>query len=486
MSGFFSRKKKPDAFSAKPYYQRAWRFLRQDLLLLALKLGTKTLTSLLWVAALLGLAGVSIAGVTQQVDQTLPDQLILAQLWQRAAALAGRPDFLMSAAGILGSVWLINTSLDALARAGIWGVLAARASGQHAPQNEGFWARQARSISELSAHALAHFGRVLGLRLLGLAAQATAILLALILLQGVFGATTGAGFFAHAPTIARALLWALPLTTVAAFGILVRLSVEFSSAPLMLEQKSPADALLDGAQLVIRHFIRAYRIFIFAASLLLAPLGLNWLIAMGQAFAPQTPEMLATFGLLRLAGNLVLFAATGIIAVFFRGAIFAFHADLSAPTPPSNAQMNHKKTTPPTGSAKVSMNEQTTLRDFLPEEYPNIVPISALITPRPETPARAPESAALNTTKAPEQPEDLDPTPDEPARPPLPRPLAPPAPDAMSTDGDLSTPKETPALPQPKFQLPRPTKPRAERSEEVADKITETNASTTEKPDKPD
>jgi hypothetical protein len=407
---------KSEKFDPKFHYREAWRLLKNDLLVFLFKLASDLGRAALWFASV-SLIGLSVViAIRGSIDASMP------QLVAQLARHLSRPAFLIGVGGLLAATWALSLCVDSLALSGIWGVFEQRVRGD-AHSNESFGGRLIAGISDLLRNTTRHFPRVLGLQIIGLAAQTIVALLGAMTLAGVLLATTRNGAFADASVWTRALLWALPCTMLGAFGLLVRLCVELAAAPLIIDGHSPGRAIFEAAKVVTRRFVELYRLLLFAATLLLLPLSLYWVVFIVQSLVAELPAMGPALVLFRLAADLALFVSSGIIAVLFKGALFVYYHRLVyrsqiAYYRPSMSRdavlMENDKMTdirrtsrirsvtlPGLDSqnpARVDMTANTNLDDFLPGEYANIVSLDEIIS-TPDENSDGPEPAGLQTRR---------------------------------------------------------------------------------------
>lgn len=362
-----------EKFDPKVYFWGAWHLIKQDLFIFAWKLVADAARAVISVATLVVLGVVLFVGLTGALaapaGPIVGFELFIADL--------ATPQFVIGAVGLLFCSWLVGLTIDVLTLSGIWGTFAQGARGKPIRRFRTFFS----SLSK-------RFPAVLSLRITTLAAQGIVGLLGLMVLVGVWGATTGDGTFAESSVWTRALLWATPLTLMAGFAALVRLTMEVAAAPLILERRSLGDAIATAAELVTRRFAQVYRLVIVAAGLLLVPLFFYWGVLIFQNLTLDMPELAPLTGMLRLVGEVVLFVTTGAIAVMFYGALFLYYAvemGMIDEIPKGNRNTGKtrrldraaRRGTPNPG--RVPFDRHTTIEELLPDEYPNIMTVDEVI-----------------------------------------------------------------------------------------------------------
>jgi hypothetical protein len=383
-----------DTFEPKAYFWGAWHLIKQDLFIFAWKLLADGARAVVSIATLLAIGVVLFVSLTGAMATQAGPFVGL----ERFVADLATPQFVIGAAGLLFCAWLIGLTLDVLALSGIWGTFAQGARG-----------RPIRRFRTFFANLTTRFPAVLSLRITTLAAQGIVGLLGLMVLVGIWGATTGDGTFADSSVWVRALLWATPLTLMAGFAALVRLTMEVAAAPLIMERRSLGDAIATAAELVTRRFAQVYRLVIVAAGLLLVPLFFYWGVLIFQNLTLDMPELAPLTGMLRLVGEVVLFVTTGAIAVAFYGALFVYYAVEMGMIDeiPGEKEKKDKATSPsfagrgpraeqPRGprTGPVRFDKHTTIEELLPVEYPNIMTVDEVLGTEPSE-ADAPLEADL-------------------------------------------------------------------------------------------
>lgn len=380
-----------EKFDPKVYFRGAWHLVKQDPFIFAWKWLGDVARAVVSIGALVVLGVVLFVGLTGALDT--PAGPFVG--FDAFVADVASPQFVIGAAGLLFCAWLIGLTLDVLTLSGIWGTFAKGARGESIQRFRTFF-------SSLTTR----FPAVLSLRITALAAQSVVVLLGLMVLAGIWGATTGDGSFAEASIWVRSLLWATPLTLMAGFAALIRLTMEVAAAPLILERRSLGDAIATAAELVTRRFAEVYRLVIVAAGLLLVPLFFYWGVLIFHNLTLDMPELAPLTGMLRLVGEVVLFVTTGAIAVMFYGALFLYYAvemgmideipdEKSKKSRPERAtQRTSRRGSPKPGRLK--FDRHTTIEDLLPDEYPNVLSVDEVIGADRPTQSDFPGSADDN------------------------------------------------------------------------------------------
>lgn|GEM_PF-6885594 len=397
-----------DKFEPKIYYQDAWKILKKAPFLFALKLAASVASAMIWlgISVLLALPILWTLGVAlrQNLAGILPGG-IGATLDSVLSRLAN-PSYLLGISGILASAWALSLCAHALASASIWATLR-RAIRDAAAFHDAKY-NSLPGMRTLLKDGIAHFPRVLRLQVVVACSRALVALLGALLVTGVLLATT-LGVFAGASVLTRAFLWAWPLTLLSGFALLMRLSAEVSAAPMILEELPTGRSILRGAAFVVDSFVPVYRLFLYAAQLFLLPLLFYWFVAIAQNIVFVLPGLAGLFGVLRVLGFLILFVASAIIAVLFKAAIFSYYEAVQsgAVTRAGQSTLHHSSLDStkglmqkPANPARIKMTQATTLEEFLPVAYPNIIPLSELIRAPEENPSdadNAEETAGLKT-----------------------------------------------------------------------------------------
>lgn len=397
-----------DKFEPKIYYRGAWQILKKAPVLFALNLAASLASGVLWVGVSVLIALPIVWALGSALRQSL------AGLWPAslgathgdALAYLGNPLYLLGILGVAASAWALSLCAHALASASIWATLG-RAICDRAAFNRTAYHSLA-GMRTLLKDGIAHFPRVLRLQVVVACSRAIVVLVGALVVGGVLLATT-LGAFAGAPALTRAFLWAWPLTLLSAFALLMRLSAEVSAAPVILEGRPIGNSVLEGAAFVLKSFVPVYHLFLYAAQLFLLPLLFYWFVAIAQNIVLVFPGLAGLFGVLRVAGFLVLFVASAIIAVLFKAAIFSYYQAVHSGAVAISAHAAHHPTSldstrghmqKPANPARIKMTQATTLEDFLPAAYPNIIPLSELIRAPEEDPSSADggeEPAGLKT-----------------------------------------------------------------------------------------
>lgn len=224
-----------------------------------------------------------------------------------------QPSAFVGVAGVLvvGSLFLF--AAESFTFAGMWSATSRAVTGADVRRWSGAW-----------SGAIASFPHAVGIRLLVRCSELT--LLAMI--AGTLAITAAtAGFVADwsgSPLLAPSVTWALILTFGSAMAIVFRLSAELVAAAVYLDDVSLGEGILRAAATVIRRPIYLYRLFIAAAAVLIPPLGVAWLAAIGHHVFVIDAPLLAT--LLRLFAELAIVAGLVAFSVMMHATFFAYYA----------------------------------------------------------------------------------------------------------------------------------------------------------------
>ncbi len=367
------------SFDPRSYFKASWRLVRRHFLLVAFELAANLAHTLLWLgsAAVIALAlFVGIRGATAASGDKL------AALDAFVAHLA-RPTFVIGAAGLMMCTWLTAICIDAFVSSGIWGTFAQATRGEPTRRWRTFW-----------SHAPRHFAPVLSLRVTSVACEIIVALLGAMVVLGALFLTTGGGPLAHASVFSRALAWAAPLSVLAAFAALVRMTTTLAAAPLLLEARGLGESILQAATLVTRRFIPLYRLMVLAAGLMLVPLFFYWGVLTFQDLTLDVAGIAPLTFMLRMFAEVVLFVATGVVTVLLYGALFLYYGHemgmIDEPSNDDDNQARHHSTgravAPPDlrdpnlrDKSRVAFDEHTTLADLVPDEYPNIIDLDDVL-----------------------------------------------------------------------------------------------------------
>lgn len=398
------------AFDPKAHYQNAWQILKKAPLLFALKLGAGLASGALWIGIALLVTLPLLLLVGRSLEGAVPGLRGVMATGAEFLSHLSHPLFILGFFGLLAGAWAMSLCTHAFASAGIWATLR-----RGVRQEQVFFNSEQNSLRgflELLRGGVAYFPRVLRLQLMVACTRVILALLGILLVTGVLLATTR-GVFAGSPVLVRAFLWAWPLTLLSGFAVLVRLSTEVAAASVILDDFPIGRALLRGATFVVHSFVPVYRLFLYGAKLFLLPLVFYWIVVIGQNMVFVFPSLGPLFAVLRVLAFIILFVASSIIAVFFKAAIFSYYESVQTGGFPDSIRFaanqmgtsqNHKTShqstlnstqgsmPKPSSPARIKMTRETTLEEFLPGSYPNIIELSELI--------RAPEEYE-------EEPEDV-------------------------------------------------------------------------------
>jgi hypothetical protein len=357
-----------EKFEPKAYFYGAWHLIKSDLFVFLWKLGADLVRAGLSIATIAMIAVVMMTGVASSMSAPKGPIFGLETFVQKLAT----PAYIIGVAGVLFCAWLIGIMIDVLVLSGVWGMLATGARGEPIERFRTFF-----------ANVTTHLPEVLSLRITTLAAQAIVVLLGLTAVVSITVATTGGSGFSDASIWARGLMWAVPLTLLAGLSVLIRLTMELAAAPMMLEGRSLGDSILTAAKLVTQRFSEIYRLLVVAASLLLVPLFLLWGVLIFGSLTMDVAALAPINALIRLGSEAVLFAATGAIAILFYGAVFLYYAHEMAMIDGMPGQDDDIGTSAnqdrSDSSGRVDFDEDTTLDELLPDEYPNIIALDDVL-----------------------------------------------------------------------------------------------------------
>ncbi|AWV89243.1 hypothetical protein [Bradymonas sediminis] len=390
-----------DAFDPKGYFQHARQILTKAPLLFALKIGASVASGAVWLGIALFVTLPILLVLGESLENAMPGLAGISATVAEVLAFLTQPAFVLGALGLIAGAWATSLCLHAFASAGIWATLR-RAIHQEAE----FYASDTNSLRgclTLLKDGTASFGRVLGLQLMVACTSAIVLFLGVLLLNGILFSTTR-GAFAGSPVLVRAFLWAWPLTLFSSFAILVRLSTEVAAAAMMLDDLPIGRALAKGARFVVDAFVPVYRLFLYAAKLFLWPLVFYYGVLIAQNLVFVIPSLSPLFAALRLLAFVILFVTSSVIAVFFKAAIFSYYQTAKSggaytSNRPHAAKMASSQNSTrnnmqkPASPARIKMTSETTLDDYMPVSYPNIIDISELV--------RAPKEEAVEQPEAP-------------------------------------------------------------------------------------
>ncbi len=394
------------AFDPKAYYYAAWHIVKNDISLLVWKLAADFVRTVVTLGTLAFLM-VVLAVQFRSVLDDAPDPIVAVDNF--AASLA-TPGFLIGAAGVVFCAWLLSLMVEVLALSGVWGALA-----------EGARGRRIRPFRTFFANLTSHFPGVLALRITTMAAHLAMVLLGASLVIAI-ATMTGSASMADASVWLKGVLWAAPLTLLAGLVALIRLTMEIAAAPLIIEGRTLGDSILQGAVLVTRKFAQIYRLLLVAATLLLIPLFFYWGVLIFSNLTMNTPQLAPLVAIMRLAGEAFLFASAGVLAVAFYGALFVYYAhqmgmidklpgddddandtgndDDNARQPDRSAAAGRPAHLGGGGGmpqgpedSRIEFDEETSLEELLPDEYPNIIPLKDVLGGSKADEARTDENA---------------------------------------------------------------------------------------------
>lgn len=347
---------------ARDYFRASVRIVGESPLLAAWKIvgdlvsGLLRPLALVWVLALAGVAtqfggleSFTPGDITAFVDRMNP-------------AVVGS-----GAAGLAATFWLVGITVDALVSGGVFASLA-----------RGLEDRRVEGISELLECVGEGFPKVFVLRVVGGAAEITLGLLGITVAIAVATPFMSYGGVETWSTTGKVTLIATPAFLFLSLGLLVRLTFQVAAAPLFVDDATVGEAIADGARFLVDRLAGVYRLLVFAASLLLAPLFAYWIWTMVGSLWGLQSAYAPLFSAGRLVGQVVLYTATSLLAVLFYGAIFAYYAARTGgPEVPISGAQNGSAD--PTVSEQTSpYDESTRLADLLPDQSDQIVDFSEI------------------------------------------------------------------------------------------------------------
>jgi hypothetical protein len=236
--------------------------------------------------------------------------------------------FIAGSVGTLGVVLMLGMCLDAFIRGGIWGTLAQSTQGSPVICWKTFFERGA-----------SRFPAMIGFKLISYLVWTFLFVLATTLFVSVVKVTT-TGAFADASPLALGALWGMTGAIFLSTTVLFRLTLAATCAPLFLEGRSLAEAIVIAASFVLEHTLQLYRLFIVMLGCTLIPLGLYWFVLMLQNLAIWFDLLVSAAGLLRLVADFVLLASISALSVLFYGALLAYYDDKASKGPRLEIPLN--------------------------------------------------------------------------------------------------------------------------------------------------
>ena len=347
-------------FSALPFYQRSWEILKPNWTVFVWKILADLAARM--ATAAVGLVLVGLFVVDFQLHSAAGGGLLG---WvEKIAQTVRTPSFIAGLVGLAFFASLIGTAIQALATAGVWGVI-----------DRGLRDEPIKKIKTFWSQALEHFPAVFSLFLLRFAIQIVTILLFAALIMGIVHASAG-GLYEGAPVLLKAIVIGGALTFFLAWAGLSRLALEVIGAPMIMDNVDLGEAILRGCLFTVDNFWSLYRLLIFALGLLLIPLGLYWMLIMVNNLTLIWPQLAPLGTMLRLFGELILWMSISAIGVAFYGAVFAFYGHDDDAYDPSEATDDRAGSEESQGSPL--FQKGATIDDFLPDETPNRVDIDEI------------------------------------------------------------------------------------------------------------
>lgn len=362
-------------FAATPFYRRAWQILKQDWLVFVWKLVVDFVARSSTVVV--GLLVISLFALDLQW-YTAAGGTPFGWL-DRVVLILRSPMFLTGLVGALFFTALLTTAGQALVVGGIWGLV-----------DVGLGEREIRRWSTFWRQALGRFPDVFALYLVRFAVGVVNILLAIALGLAFYHATT-VGTLPRAPQWLWVLLIAGSSTVVLAWIGLTRLALEVTGAPLVIDGVDLGEALLRGGAFALDNFWSLYRLIIFAAGVLLVPLGIYWAAIMVNNLTALVPALAAVGSVIQLGGQAFLTLSVTVVWIFFHGALFAFyHRDDRAVAregddAPYPSVDDADPQPPPAGIFRRGV----TLDEFIPDAAPYRFSIDAVLSSNPPSGAES-------------------------------------------------------------------------------------------------
>lgn len=274
-------------------------------------------------------------------------------------------------AGFAATLWLLGVTVESVISGGLYSAVVDELE----QESDGGTGRLLRAIGR-------GFPKVFLLKLLGGAAELTILLLGLSVLVAVGLPFAGPGDTAAWGTLGQALFIAVPAFLFLSLAALVRLLFRVAAAPLFVDDLSVGDAVADGARFLLDRLAGVYRLFVYAASLMLVPLIGYWgwlllanTVGLDSPFAP-----LFTAG--RLAGYVLVYAGISLIGALFSAAVFAYYGATTGQyvVPASASDHDHESVT----RRGPEYDETTRVADLIPRDDDRIVDFSEIPGLEPE------------------------------------------------------------------------------------------------------
>ena len=267
-----------------------------------------------------------------------------------------RPSVLAAFGGLLLAGWALTFVIRCVVDAGIWGVLGDAARGARVVKLRSMVARMTDG-----------FARAVAVRALTTCTDVTLVAVTLGCLAGGASVALWAGSQTGSSLVVPAIVLAMTNTMLISAVVLLRLTAEFVAAPAFLDDASLGEALLTAAAAVVERPVFLYRLFIVAASVLIAPLFVYWAVLMFGNLAYDVPGVGPVLFVARfVAQGLVLAGIAGFV-VMLHATFFAYHAWSRGYLLMNQDRKAGKVARPPT------------LDVLLPKEYPHVVPVDEIM-----------------------------------------------------------------------------------------------------------
>ena len=296
-------------YQASDYFKLAWSMICRDPWLVGWRLLADLVSAAARPATLLWLVLITGGWTAQRISGGASE-------FEAARAMLERmtqPGFVLAAVGLLLVATLFGFLTDALVSGGIWSTLADLTDGDDVRPVSGFFKKLPGA-----------FPRAAGLRAVAAVGEWIVVLLGgmvTVTLLGMYNLPSG---LADASLIVQAVALSVPVFFFFVLAALVRFAFMTAAAPLFIDDLSVGASIAAGARFVLEHLSGVYRLFVFAAGLLLIPLFGLWGIATIQAFAGSTAST-AIFPL-RMVAQVIVYLTVSLLTVYFEAALFAFYA----------------------------------------------------------------------------------------------------------------------------------------------------------------
>jgi hypothetical protein len=340
-------------YQASDYFKLAWAMVRRDPWLVGWRLAADLFSAaarpltLIWLLLVAG--GWTARRVSAGESEFAAAQALLERITQ--------PSFVFAAGGLLLVATLAGFLTDALVSGGIWSTLSDLATGD-----------DVRPLNSFFGHLSEAFPKAAGLRALAAIGEWTVILMGGLVTVTLIDLYARPSALAEASIFVQALIVTVPVFVFFVFAALVRFAFMAAAAPLFVDGVSVGTAIARGARFVIEHLSGVYRLFVFAAGLLLIPLFGLWAISTIQAFAGSTAS--AAIMPLRLIAQAIVYLSVSVLTLYFEAALFAFYARSEGRSSPFEyfADSDSSPDELPASSTSGGYSRDTTLPDLYPRD----------------------------------------------------------------------------------------------------------------------